>query len=92
MYILGLKVPQDSMTHLIGTERKNVAKRYSKFRVATAFAEPQMGRSTLFPDGTLEFDCTSTAIKSAQKYEKGPKKNTHKGRFIIILHRETCQY
>jgi hypothetical protein len=92
MYIFGLKVPQDSMAHLIGKKRKNVGKWCSKFRVATAFAELQMGRSTQFPDGTLEFDCTSTAIKRAKKYEKGPKKNTHKGRFIIILHRETGQY
>ena len=86
MYTFGLKVPQDSMAHLVGKKRKCVMRWCSKFRIATAFAELQTGRATQFPDGTLEFDCISTAIK------QGIKKNTHKGRFIILLHRETGQY
>ena len=57
-------------------------------RIATAFAELHVGRELEFDDGTIELDSTASVIKRS-----GSKKlNTHQGRFIVVVHRETGQY
>ena len=56
--------------------------------VATAFAELKEGRDLKFDAGTLEIDATKTAIDR----KSSKTKNTHRGRFLIVYHRESGQY
>lgn len=87
-YIFGLKIPQDATRHLLGVGIRSMRTYYNMLRIATAFAELHTGRSTQFGDGTLEMDGTSSALKRAGS----EKFNTHMGRFIVVIHRETGQY
>ena len=88
MYCCGLKVPQDSSVHLVGVGEDSIANHFRMIRLACGFAELHTGRSTDFKDGTLEIDGTKTNIDRSSSTIT----NTHKGRFLVVFHRESGQY
>ena len=87
LYVQGLKVPQDSSQHLIGVKEKENDNWSHALRIATAYAELHTGREMYFPDGTLEFDGTTSATKKISK-----NKSKQVGRFIVTMHRETGKW
>jgi hypothetical protein len=87
LYVFSLKIPQDAARHLLGCWYDSAENWFRMFRLATAFAELHSGRNMTFPDGTIEFDATKVNIKRQSK-----KTNTHCGRFLVVVHRETGKY
>ena len=83
-----MKLPQDAAKHLLGVGEDSTKNYFRMLRIATAFAELHTSREMQFGDGTLEIDSTAGVIKRS-----GSKKlNTHMGRFVVVVHRETGQY
>ena len=87
LYTLGQKTPLDAAAGYIGCGRDSAKNWYGMLKTALAFAELHTGEETEFPPGALEFDGAKTVVKKASR-----SKNTHCGRFIVCVHRETGKY
>ena len=87
MYTLGIKTPIDAAQKYMGCGTDPAENWRHMLMVGLAYAELFNGRDQDFGPCVLEFDGTKTNI-----VRKHSRTNTHAGRFLVCIHRETGMY
>ena len=87
LYVYACMTGQDSAVQLTGLKEDKLDRWFHMIRVALAYTELAIGKEVLFPDGVVEGDATVTAIDRSH-----PNVNVHRGRFYVLIHRDTGQW
>ena len=83
-YVVGLRLPQDTIHHLTNLDEKQGKRVYRDLLLCCAFAEKEAGDHTTFTDEIVDLDGVTTGIDRTS-----PAKTVFQGRFLGFKGRKT---